>query len=46
MLVVGIIIAVLLFMVVLCNFAVYSVVLNILHQVKTQNELLKKLLRK
>lgn len=46
MLVVGIIIAVLLFMVVLCNFAIYSIVLNILSQIKTQNELFKKLLRK
>ena len=46
MLIVGIIIAVLLFMVVLCNFATYSVVLNLLAEVRTQNDLLKKLLRK
>lgn len=46
MLVVGIIIAVLLFMVMLCSFASYAVLMNVLSQVKAQNELFKKLLRK
>lgn len=46
MLVVGIIIAVFSLMIMLCSFATYSVVLNILAEVRTQNDLLKKLLRK
>ena len=46
MLVVGIIIAVFSFMTMLCSFATYSVLMNLLTTMRTQNELFKKLLRK
>ena len=46
MLVVGIIIAIFSFMTMLCSFATYSVLMNLLAQTKNQNELFKKLLRK
>lgn len=46
MFVVGIIIAIFVFMIMLCSFATYSVILNLLAEVRTQNELFKKLLRK
>lgn len=46
MLAIGIIIAIFSFMTMLCSFASYSVLMNVLSQVKLQNELFKKLLRK
>lgn len=46
MLIVGIMIAIFTFMNMLCLFATYSVIMNLLAEVRTQNDLLKKLLRK
>lgn len=46
MLIVGIICAIFLFMIMLCLFATYSVVINLLAEVRIQNDLFKKLLRK